>query len=63
MILNEIGGIKPIRPVLDVSLLGLYLLFFNDFLVRQPVKSWSRWGAVWIFCASGKYKLSRRLAK
>ena len=41
--------IKPIRPVLDVSLLGLYLLFFNDFLVRRPVKSRSRWGAVWIF--------------
>jgi len=55
--------IKPIRPVLGVSLLGLYLLFFNDFLVRRPVKSWSRWGAVWIFCASGKYKFSRHLAK
>ena len=25
---------KPIRPLLDISLLGLYLLFFNDFLVR-----------------------------
>jgi len=38
--------------------------FFNDFLVRRPVKSWSRWGAVWIFfSASGKYKFIRRLAK
>jgi len=41
--------IKPIHPVLDVLLLVLYLLSFNDFLVRRPVKSWSRWGAVWIF--------------
>jgi len=41
---------EPISLVLDVSLLGLYLVFFNDFLVRQPVRSWSRWGAVWIFC-------------
>jgi len=24
-------------------------LFFNNFLVRRPVKSWSRWRAVWIF--------------
>jgi len=40
---------KPIRPVLDVSLLGLYLLFLIDFLVRRPVKRWSRWGAVWIY--------------
>ena len=46
---HEIKLHKPIWPVLDVSLLGLYLLSFNDFLVRRPVKSWSRWGAVWIF--------------
>ena len=60
---HEIKLHKPIWPVLDVSLLGLYLLSFNDFLVRWPVKSWSRWGAVWTFCASGKYKFSRRLTK
>ena len=54
---------KPIRAVLDVSLLGIYLLFFYYFLVRLPLKSWSRWRAVWIFCASGKYKFFRRLAK
>jgi len=24
-------------------------LFFKDFLVKRPVESWSRWGAVWIF--------------
>jgi len=35
--------------VLDVSLLGLFLSFFNDFLVNWPIKSWSRWGAVWTF--------------
>jgi len=51
--------IKPIRSVLDVSLLGLYLLFFKDFLVRRPVKSWSRWGAVWnIFVRLGNTSLS-----
>jgi len=38
--------IKPIRQVLDVSLIGLYSLFFNDFLVRRPVKRRSHWGAV-----------------
>jgi len=54
---------KPIRLVLDVSLLGIYLLFFYYFLVRRPLKSLSRWGAVRIFCASGKYKFFRRLAK
>jgi len=32
-----------------VSLLGLYFLFLNDLLVRRPVKSWLRWGPVWIF--------------
>jgi len=40
-----------------VSLLGIY------FFVRRPLKSWSRWGAVWIFCTSGKYKFCRHQAK
>jgi len=42
----ESGDNTPIRPVQDVSWLGLYLLFFNDFLIRRPVKSW---GPAWIF--------------
>jgi len=46
---NDNDNNKPIRPVLDVSLLELYFLLFNDFLVRRPVKSWSPWGTVWIF--------------
>jgi len=33
------------------------------FFVRRPLKSWSPWGAVWIFYASGKYKFCRRQAK
>jgi len=49
MILYRVLYYMPLRPVLDVSLLGLYLLFFNDFMIRRPVKSWSHWGAVWIF--------------
>jgi len=50
---------KPIHPVLDVSLLGLYLLFFDDFLVRQPIKSWSCWGVVWIlFLRQGNISLA-----
>jgi len=38
---------------LDVSLLGLDLLFFNDFPVRQPVKSWSRWSCLDFFVRLG----------
>jgi len=52
--------IKPIRPVLDVSLLEIYLLFFYYFLVRRPLKSWSHWGAVLDFFARlGNISFSR----